>query len=121
MAVTADLLIRNLHPWGQSGTTDVAAVDGRFVAAMPDMKAKAVIDAGGRLAVPGFIEPHIHLDKVMINRDVRANRTGTLTEAIEIIWEKKKTYTVEDVVSRAGAVIESGIANGTTRIRTHVD
>jgi cytosine/creatinine deaminase len=117
----ADLLIRNLRPWGQDKTIDLAAVDGRFVAAAPGMAAKNTIDAGGRLAVPGFIEPHIHLDKVMINRDVRPNRSGTLTEAIEIIWEKKRTYTVEEIVARAGAVIESGIASGTTRIRTHVD
>src|SRR5690606_2863493 len=38
-----------------------------------------------------------------------------------IIWEKKKTYTVEDVARRAGEVIESGIANGVLHFRTHVD
>jgi cytosine deaminase len=57
----------------------------------------------------------------MINRDVRPNRSGTLTEAIEIIWEKKRRYTVEDIVERASAVIESAIANGVTHIRSHVD
>jgi cytosine deaminase len=117
----ADLLIRNLRPWGQDKTIDLAAVNGRFEAATADTKAATVIDAGGRLAVPGFVEPHIHLDKVMINKVVRPNVSGTLTEAIEIIWEKKKRYTIEDIVERAGAVIESAVANGTTRIRTHVD
>ena len=126
MPAVADLLIRNLRPWGitggrQGGSISLAAVDGKFVAAAPDTQAKQVIDAGGRLAVPGFIDPHIHLDKVMINRDVRTNRTGTLTEAIEIIWEKKKSYTVEEIVDRAGGVIESAVANGVTRLRTHVD
>lgn len=116
-----DLLLRNLQPWGETGTIDLAVADGRFVAPGPDIKARRTIDAGGRLAVPGFIEPHIHLDKVMINRDVRTNRSGTLTEAIEIIWEKKKTYTVDDVAARAGAVIESGVANGVLHFRTHVD
>jgi cytosine deaminase len=121
MPEIADLLIRNLRPWGQDKTIDLAAIKGRFDAATPGMQAKNTIDAGGRLAVPGFIEPHIHLDKVMINKVVRPNVTGTLTEAIEIIWEKKKHYTTEDIVKRAGAVIESAVANGTTRIRTHVD
>jgi cytosine deaminase len=57
----------------------------------------------------------------MINKDVRTNVSGTLTEAIEIIWEKKRTYTIDDIVARAGSVIESGLAHGITWIRTHVD
>lgn len=121
MATTADLLLRNVKPWGETKTIDLAVVNGRFATPTPGMAAKNTIDAAGRLAVPGFIEPHIHLDKVMINKDVRANRSGTLTEAIEIIWEKKKTYTIEGVVARAGSIIESGVANGVTHIRTHVD
>lgn len=121
MPATADLLIRNLRPWGETATVDLAVRDGRFVPSLPNMAAQNTLDAGGRLAVPGFIEPHIHLDKVMINRDVRTNVSGTLTEAIEIIWEKKRRYTVEDIVARAGAVIESALANGVTRLRTHVD
>jgi len=110
-----------LCPWGADKTIDLAIVDGRFVAPAPDMKADRIIDAEGRLAVPGFVEPHIHLDKVMINKDVRTNVSGTLTEAIEIIWEKKRTYTIDDIVARAGSVIESGLAHGITWIRTHVD
>lgn len=121
MPVAAQLLIRNLRPWDATGTIDLAVVNGRFADPSPDMKAERVIDAEGRLAIPGFVEPHIHLDKVLINKDVRNNVSGTLTEAIEIIWEKKRSYTVEDIVARAGRVIESGVANGVTWIRTHVD
>src|SRR5215472_146173 len=119
----ADLLIRNLRPWDGTAAIDLAVRDGRFIAAAPGLAAKETIDAGGRLAVPGFIDPHIHLDKVMINRDVRPNASGTLTEAIEIIWEKKKHYTVEDIVARAAEIIESAEANGVTRLgaEVHVD
>ena len=121
MSTTADLLLCNLKPWGGTATVDLAVVSGRFVSPAAGMTARRTIDAGGRLAIPGFIEPHIHLDKVMINKDVRTNKSGTLTEAIEIIWEKKKTYTTEEVVARAGSVIESGVANGILHFRTHVD
>ena len=79
------------------------------------------IDASGKLCVPAFVDPHIHLDKVLINESVRVNETGTLTEAIEIIWERKKHYTVDDIVDRAGRVIMSAVSNGVTHIRTHVD
>jgi cytosine deaminase len=121
MSTTADLLLRNLKPWSGTATVDLAVVGGRFVSPAAGMTARRTIDAGGRLAIPGFIEPHIHLDKVMINKDVRTNKSGTLTEAIEIIWEKKKAYTTEEVVARAGSVIESGVANGILHFRTHVD
>jgi cytosine deaminase len=82
---------------------------------------RGAIDAGGRLVVPGFVEPHIHLDKAFIREECRVNQSGTLMEAIEIIWDKKRRYTVEEVAARAGRVIESAAAHGVTRMRTHVD
>jgi cytosine/creatinine deaminase len=105
-----DLIVRNVQVWGESGTRDLAVAEGRFVALETDADtAQAlIIDGGGRLAVPGFVEPHIHLDKALINEDVQVNKSGTLAEAIEIIWERKRRYTVEDIVARAGRVIASG-------------
>lgn len=116
-----DILIKNVRPWGVGETRDLAIEGGRFVETGKDARAHQVIDARGAMAIPSFVEPHIHLDKALINRDVRANKSGTLTEAIEIIWERKRAYTTEDVVARASEVIDLCIQNGTTRLRTHVD
>jgi len=80
-----------------------------------------VINAKGMLTSPAFIDPHIHLDKCMIGDEVRPNVSGTLQEAIEIIWERKRRYTTADIVRRAGEVIRTAAMNGTTRMRTHVD
>jgi cytosine deaminase len=80
-----------------------------------------VIDAKGNLVTPPFIDPHIHLDKILINEVVRENVTGTLKEAIEIIWEKKKNYDLEDIRERAGRIIREAISHGTLYMRTHVD
>jgi len=121
MAVPVPLIVRNLRPWGGSGPLDLAAVDGRWAEVTAGMQAARTIDAGGRLAVAGFVEPHIHLDKVLIVDSVRPNVSGTLTEAIEIIWERKRRYEVDEIAERAGRVIEAAIANGITHIRTHVD
>lgn len=121
MSKDVSLLIRNLLPWGETATRDLAVVNGRFAAAEPGMRAERTIDAEGRLAVPGFVEPHIHLDKALILDSVRPNATGTLTEAIEIIWERKRRYEVEEIAQRAGRVIEAAVANGVTHLRTHVD
>lgn len=82
---------------------------------------KIEIDAKERLVVPAFVEPHIHLDKANILDGVRPNKTGTLKEAIEIIWEKKRNYTADDIVSRGSKVLERAIKNGTLSMRTHVD
>jgi cytosine deaminase len=115
------LIVRNLKPWDGSRTRDLAVLDGRFAEVAPRMQAERTIDAEGRLAVPGFVEPHIHLDKALIVDSVRPNFSGTLTEAIEIIWERKRGYSVEEIAERAGRVIRAAIVNGVTHLRTHVD
>lgn len=118
-----DLIIRNARLRNKEGLWDMGIQEGKITALAErlEVKAKEEIDAKGNLTTPAFIDPHIHLDKVNIVDVVRENKTGTLTEAIEIIWDKKKNYTTEDVVERAGQVIKMGVLNGTTRMRTHVD
>lgn len=118
-----DLVVRNALVWGASELQDYAFAGGRYVAlpANAAVTTARTIDANGKLAIPGFIEPHIHLDKALINEDVRVNVSGTLDEAIEIIWDRKQRYTVDDIVGRAGRVIQSAVANGVTRLRSHVD
>ena len=117
------LLIQNCTLRGREGLWDVYC-EGKSIAAIGqglDRKADTTIDAKGNLLVPAFIDPHIHLDKVNILDTVRKNVSGTLTEAIEIIWDRKKTYTDEDVIKRAGAVLDLALMNGTLAMRTHVD
>ena len=118
-----DLIIRNAKLRNKEGLWDIGVEKGKIKAIANHLEAKAAeeIDANGKLTVPSFIDPHIHLDKVNIVEVVRPNVTGTLKEAIEIIWDKKARYTIEDIVERAGDVIRRGVLNGTTRMRTHVD
>jgi len=118
-----DLIIRNARIRGRDKLLDIGIDNGKIVEISEriGVEAKEEIDAGSKLVVPGFIDPHIHLDKVNIVDVVRPNKSGTLKEAIEIIWEKKAQYTVEDIVERAGDVIKRGALNGTTRMRSHVD
>ena len=118
-----DLIVKNARPWRDGEVRDLYIADGHFVEPPGDGDSGGaeVIDAAERLCVAGFVEPHIHLDKALINEDVRPNVSGTLDEAIEIIWERKRAYTVEEIAERAGRVIRSALANGVTRIRSHVD
>ena len=116
-----DLIVKNANPWRDGEVRDLYIADGRFVEPPDGGDGAEVIDAAGRLCVAGFVEPHIHLDKALINEDVRPNVSGTLDEAIEIIWERKRAYDTEEIAARAGRVIRSALANGVTRIRSHVD
>jgi cytosine deaminase len=118
-----ELIIRSARIRGRERLFDIGINEGRIVEISEHIQAKAKeeIDAGAKLTVPGFIDPHIHLDKVNIVDVVRPNKSGTLKEAIEIIWEKKAQYTVEDILERSGDVIKRGAMNGTTRMRSHVD
>src|SRR2546421_9260102 len=78
------------------------------------------LDCSGKLVLPGFIDGHIHLDKVLIRDELREH-DGTLRGAIGAIHERKRLYTVDDVRSRARTVIEDSVRLGTTRLRSHVD
>jgi len=78
------------------------------------------IQCSGKLVLPGFIDGHVHLDKVLIRDELREH-DGTLGGAIAAIHERKRRYTVEDVRARARAVIEDSVRLGTTCLRSHVD
>ena len=80
-----------------------------------------MLDAGGRLVSPAFVQPHIHLDKVRTGSLVGPNRSGTLAEAIAISHRVKRAATVEEIRARAGEVIRAAVIAGTTAIRSHVD
>jgi cytosine/creatinine deaminase len=119
-----DILVKNVALWGTKGIRNVSIANGHFVGIDegPSPSVSTVtLDAEGRMAVPGFVEPHIHLDKALISERAPVNVSGTLTEAIEILWEIKRNYTVEEIAERASRVIAQAVANGIFRLRTHVD
>jgi cytosine deaminase len=57
----------------------------------------------------------------LISERAPVNVSGTLTEAIEILWEIKRNYTVDEIADRASRVLERALENGYSRLRTHVD
>ena len=76
--------------------------------------------AGGRLVTPGFVETHIHLDKSCI-LDRLSSQRGGLNEAIGEVARLKAEFTPDDVYQRARRTLEKCVANGTTRMRTHLE
>jgi cytosine/adenosine deaminase-related metal-dependent hydrolase len=87
--MTLDILVKNVALWGTKGLCDLGIAGGKFVSVgqgAATSPAALTLDAEGRMAVPGFVEPHIHLDKALISERAPVNISGTLTEAIEILW-----------------------------------
>src|SRR6266436_1685060 len=119
-----DILVKNVALWGTEGIRNVSIANGRFVGIDEGQNpsvSTVTLDAEGRMAVPGFVEPHIHLDKALISERAPVNVSGTLSEAIEILWEIKRNYTVDEIADRASRVLERALSNGISRLRTHVD
>ncbi len=118
-----DLIIRNarLADGPSDKLTDIGIAGGRIVATGPRLSAEAeVYDAEGRLACPGLVESHIHLDKSrIINRCAAQERTQL--SPIKGVTPLKKIMTVEDVRNRAELTLEQCIMHGTTRMRTQVE
>jgi len=115
-----DLLIKQARLNDGDALQDIAIDQGKIVAIAPEIKdsAKEVIEANGRVLIPGLIESHIHLDKALI-ADREPNKSGTLKEAIQVTAKLKPTFTEEDVYTRAKRALEMIIRRGATTVRTH--
>ena len=75
---------------------------------------------GGRLACPGLVETHIHLDKSRIIERCTPQERRTLSPVLGIA-PLKKSMSIEDVRTRAARTLEQCILHGTTRMRTQVE
>lgn len=118
-----DLIVRNARLLDQDGVWQIGVEDGRIAAIGREVygSAETEIDAGGNLAAPTYVNGHVHLDKCNLGDVMRPNLTNSFQECLEITWEHKRSYTVEDIVERASRAIEEGILNGSTVFRVFAD
>ena len=119
----SDILIRNCRPMG-GAPADIHIADGRIRAIGPDLAAKtaAVEDAGGRIAFPGLVEAHTHLDKSLIGWPWHENTVGgaSLMAMIDNERETKKRLGLDPHVQSMRHALQT-VAYGATLIRSHVD
>jgi cytosine deaminase len=118
-----DLIVRNGKLRDRPGTWDIG-IRGERIASIAEHlpeQGRREIDAAGRLVAPTYVNGHVHLDKSNLGDIMRPNKTNSFQECLEITWEHKRTYTVEDVVDRASRAIREGIQNGTTVFRAFAD
>lgn len=116
-----DLIFRNALLRSFAAPVDIGVKAGRITAIEPKLACEAVeVDIGGHLALPGFVDTHIHLDKACL-LDRCGHNHGSLGDAIRAVSAMKRDFTVENVYARGAKVLERAIMHGTTRMRTHVE
>ncbi len=118
------MLLTNLRINNGETLLNVRVENGKFVRIAPDIKnlpGEETIDFSGKLALPPFVESHVHLDTCLTAGDPAYNRSGTLFEGIELWSKRKEKLTKEDVKVRVRAVAKKQAAHGVQYVRTHVD
>lgn len=103
--------------------TGVLCRDGRIAAIGPAAATGAaqVVDGAGRLLMPAFVEPHVHLDKTHWGEDWQPGITPArlmdyITNERQVLGANNTPITI-----RAGRLLERMLAYGTTAIRSHID
>src|SRR5579859_1239072 len=118
-----DLIVRHARLKNRPETCDIGITGDRIASIAEHLTETATteIDAAGNLVMPTYVNGHIHLDKCNLQEKMRPNKDYSFAECLELTWEHKARYTVEDILERAGRAIEEGILNGTTVFRAFAD
>src|SRR5215813_8747278 len=113
----ATLLVKNVRPMG--GETTNLLVDGDGIvdiapaldSPMPDT---AVVDGGGRLLVPGFVDGHAHIDKSLWGLPWHPHQAGPrLIDKIENERRLRREMGLSPA-AQAARIVRQGISKGTT-------
>ena len=114
--------------WPRSGglpaLADIELREGRVASVLPTGNAVApgadVWHLQGTLALPGFVDAHVHLDKAFTLARIIDVQPGLLG-AIEASGRDLPSWTPEDIRTRAARGLQWAHEAGTLRIRTHVN
>lgn len=119
------MLFKNLYLADTTEPIDIRVTDGKFaeigsgLAPLPGEE--TITDCSGKMALPPFVESHVHLDTCLTAGKPRWNMSGTLFEGIQCWEEYKPMLTKEDVKERVNRAVRMQAANGIQYVRTHVD
>jgi cytosine/creatinine deaminase len=120
----ADLLIQRARLGDRPDPVDVLVRDGVVHSVADDVtpaEGAEVVDAGGRLVLPGLVEAHCHLDKTLFGREwVPHAAADTLADRIATDFNRRTELGIPDPQAMA-ALVQAMSVCGTTTIRTHTD
>lgn len=117
------MLIKQVHIENDPELKDILIENGKIkkIAAKIDENDAEVLGLKGKLVIPPFVDPHVHLDSTLTAGEPEWNETGTLFDGIRIWSERKKTLTKADVKQRSIATLKQQALHGIQAVRSHVD
>ncbi len=118
------MLIKGVHIENAAETSDIRVTGGKFEEIAPSLAPRPgeeVVDCTGKLALPPFIESHVHLDTCLTAGEPVWNQSGTLFEGIQCWSLRKKTLTKGDIKDRVHRAVRMQAQHGVQFVRTHVD
>lgn len=95
--------------------------NGKIAEIGPALPCTPDVDGGGRLLMPAFVEPHVHLDKTLYGEPWMATSAGPALR--DYIDNERRVLAAQTtpISVRAGRLLERMLAYGTTAIRSHID
>jgi cytosine deaminase len=117
------LLLRNVRPPGEPAV-DVLVRGGAIAAIGRDLRADPaapVEEGGGALLLPGLVESHAHLDKTLWGLPWYVNEVGPRLQDRIGNERRFRAESGHDAGAQSLALARAYLAQGTTRVRTHVD
>lgn len=131
--MSSDLSLLNCRFINQAGLFDITIADGKISAIQPHSQGSRgigqVIDAGGNLVMPSFVNPHLHLCKVYTLqrmdetalREYHAADMGKAMSAIEMAARVKADYDISWILPNVRRALNEALAYGCTHIRAFAD
>ena len=115
------LLLTNIRPMGGEPTTMLIRA-GRILAwGDPGEPGMPQLDGGGRIALPGLVEAHTHLDKSLLGLPWYRNEVGP--RLIDKITNERAVRRALPIDPQRQSARQASltVTHGATHIRTHVD
>ncbi|MFJ6698334.1 amidohydrolase [Streptomyces sp. NPDC091272] len=114
------VVFKNVRPFGAKKAVDLTVVDGR-ISDRPAPAHARTVDGGGRLALPGLVDAHIHPDKTTWGGDWRSRRPANgiadyCAQDVEVFRSERRS-----VGERAYGLMAHAVTRGTRAMRAHAD
>ena len=118
-------VLRSVRRFGDGpGSVVDVRIDGGLIAEVGpaiDPGGAEVIEGGGGLLLPAFVNVHVHLDKCFTRDDASPSASPSLDDSVRETWHLKRSYTVDGIVERASRAVAEALRYGTTTIRAFAD
>ena len=116
---TFELLIKNARVFPAGRQMDIGVHGGRIAALAPALAEDAaqVVDAGGRLVAPGFVDVGLCLDQAYLADTSTAETPGTARAAAQALVRRfDEKALAADITRRAARLLDKSIAGGVTTV-----